>query len=553
MKIAPFALAWIIASSAFSQDAAKLAQVRGVVRETGTNRGLSDVEINITLAQPSADGLRMGFKEITKIVTDARGEFRFQPEEEGTYFIKATKEGYAPQSENGAPEFGDTVQVSALGKGGADEKVITLGRSGSVTGRLVNWDSGEPITNRAVTVAPFFYLNGRPVRGTQAPEIKTDRDGQFTSKALTPGKYVIVIDPQNVKGSKRFEANPAEEDSKRIDEEYPLSFWPGGGDMENAVPLTVVSGGSVDAGTIRLRQEPFYRVHVTVSKTNCNPNEKVSVLTRSTGDQMSGVGGGETSCGADFVMKAYPRGSYVIILSQGKAGDRTLSWQSFEVVDKNLDLQATLGHGVDVEGTIVAAEGAGKIRFDELVLYPLSPGGISFGDEPGSAPDAQGKFRLINHVPLGKLYLNLLNHPRYYIKEIHYNGTIFPDGPLPWNAFAPVQTLEIVVDDQPATITGVVQDGDHSMDQPYVVLTPWPLAPMDMFMFRNAVTGDRDGNFRSRQLAPGEYRAVAVAQSDADLLNAPGVLLRLAGAAEKIQLERGAVVNLSLKRVDPSH
>jgi hypothetical protein len=264
---------------------------------------------------------------------------------------------------------------------------------------------------------------------------------------------------------------------------------------------------------------------------------------------------GESACGNDFLLRNYQPGSYALLLLQGKGPSRTRAVLRFDVTDKNLDLSAMLGRGLDIGGRLIAADGAGPIPLGKLQVRAIPLESTAFADEQGPiAADAQGRFQILNHVPLGRIVVSLvsLTGANYYIKEVRYNGIAAPNNLVSLNPYSSAQSLEIVVDDQPATLAGVVRDGDRAADQPYVLLTPWPLPAELNYTPPKTVTGDADGKFQFAGLAPGEYRVVAVSLADRDKLDEPGVLQRLAARSDKLDVGRGTSQTLSLKLLDPS-
>ncbi len=52
-----------------------------------------------------------------------------------------------------------------------------------------------------------------------------------------------------------------------------------------------------------------------------------------------------------------------------------------EVIDKNLDVLVPLARGVDINGRIVVAEGAGRPRLEKLKIQMAVVGDIQFADE----------------------------------------------------------------------------------------------------------------------------------------------------------------------------
>jgi hypothetical protein len=227
---------------------------------------------------------------------------------------------------------------------------------------------------------------------------------------------------------------------------------------------------------------------------------------------------------------------------------------TFDIVNKDVKLTASLARVSNIEGRLVAADGAGKIPFEKLRIMavpasatgPLLAGPVTV--------DPEGRFQLMGRSPFEKFLIWMIapDGTRDYVKEIRFNGRIVTD-PIALDGSSGTQSLEVVVDDQPATITGVVSDGDHSVSKPYVLLIRWPMPAELAYARPQGAAGDDGGQFRFTDLVPGEYRAIAVSQSNRDMLDEPGVLQRFLSSAETITLSRGGVQAITLKLVDPSH
>ena len=110
--------------------------------------------------------------------------------------------------------------------------------------------------------------------------------------------------------------------------------------------------------------------------------------------------------------------------------------------------------------------------------------------------------------------------------------------------------MQIIIDDKPAAINGVVADGENRVSEPYIVLSAWPRPADYLYVPPKNATGGRDGRFQFAGLAPGDYRIFAVSQTDRDKLDEPGVLDRLLAAAEKISLDPRGSQNVTLKLTD---
>lgn len=91
------------------------------------------------------------------------------------------------------------------------------------------------------------------------------------------------------------------------------------------------------------------------------------------------------------------------------------------------------------------------------------------------------------------------------------------------------------------------------MNKPYVVLAKWPYSVENLAQSVKDANGDEAGNFRFADLAPGDYRLIAVPQESKAKLDEPGVLERLFVGAAKLSLDRGDRENVTLKPSDPAH
>jgi len=300
-------------------------------------------------------------------------------------------------------------------------------------------------------------------------------------------------------------------------------------------------------GQLTVKKVPVYRVRVSLQ---CTPGAVAGVDVK--GPRL-GTTIGSVPCGKDFLMRGFAPGAYrleVATLNRGRA-DREKGSLPFDVVDKNIELFVPVTRGVDIDGKVVLAEGAGKPELAkvQLRLSPLS--WVSFLGDEQNPIDAQGKFRIVNTaIRDQQLYVTGLRAP-HYVKEVRYNGHRISNNIVQMDAGAPSHPLEIVVDDKPATVVGAVTDRDKPVSQPTVVLARWPLNTSDVFSSVVMATGDENGKYNLTGLAPGDYRVFAVASEVKGKLDEPGVMERLLSTAEKLSLTERAVQNVALKAATP--
>lgn len=136
---------------------------------------------------------------------------------------------------------------------------------------------------------------------------------------------------------------------------------------------------------------------------------------------------------------------------------------------------------------------------------------------------------------------------KYYVKEIQVDGRAAPDGV---GRLYQGSQIEIVIDDQPAAITGSVSDGDKPFSEPLIFAAKWPSLAVATL---GPVIGDNSGQFHITGLDPGEYHALAVPSTplpDGQQIGS-GMLGKLWSDAERVTVERGGSKAVALKLSDP--
>ena len=471
--------------------------------------------------------------------TDPKGEFAFHPARSGEYYVEVNKEGYFAETFDGPAadpieSIGDSVSLDQDHP--SQERRLTLIRLGELRGRVID-EQGEPLANLHVGLSP----------GTST-QVVTDQDGYFTATKLRPGVYLVRIGPQSRSPEilRRF----SEEDLKLVDYDLETSFWPGGGDLRAASPLTVSSGASLSVGTITARRTAYYRAHLSVRPSDCEPDENRQLTIR-TGDAPGLGPTRQVPCSREFLVRNLPPGLHSFVLSTDDRPGKEKYWAvaSAEVTDHNLEVTMTMTPGADITGRLVAAQGAALPGKTTVVVAPVLRG---WGFVT-SVSDQGGTFQ-IRSLPgdPSRVSANDMGD-KFYVKELRYNGLA-----LTGSVFTPVAgpaTLEIVIDDKAATITGSVTERGKLIGPIMIEAVKWPLPPdsssMSMLLGTSTITpADDQGRFQIRGLAPGEYRVFGVTE-DIALRLKPDSLIRLLNRGEKVTLEPGSSQSISLKIVEP--
>jgi hypothetical protein len=538
-----FALAAVQASA----QSDPVIEIHGVVTELGLGPGLAGAEV--TLYEFAGENRER--KAYATTVTDPRGEFRFHPERFDGYWVEVKKQAYfatipvagvsglltakAPSAETGT-----LVTVSAAHP--SQEVRLALMRPGELTGTVID-ENDKPLPGKLVEIT----LAGLPILARALA--RTGPDGAFTIKMLMPGEYVVKVSSPSSSGLKsppKF----TEDDLKVLDEDLETVYWPDALDERSATPVRVNPGATASLGTIRMRKTPSYRARV--SMTGCKPDDLPHLIVASAAESQGLLASVEAvpallafspqvaSC-EDVLVTGLKPGSYAFRLHSG------LGWAAaqVEVASKNLEVSLALSAGMDISGRIVAGEGVTLPALDKIRIT-LNPAEGSAIGAKASPPDDKGAFLVKNVMgPSHRVRVDGLGD-KYYVKEIRLDGHTAHDGLV---RLYQGSQLEVVLDDQPAAITGSVTEGDKPFSQPLVFAAKWP----SLETTAHPVTGDNDGKFQIAGLEPGEYRIVAVqsaALPDGQQISAR-MLTKLWSSAEKVTLDRGGSQSVALKLSDP--
>ena len=519
-------------------------EIRGVVLEPGSNVAVPDAEVLLFVQEAGSINVNGGWKTepYSKGKTDSTGSFSFSLDKPGPYRVEAKKTGYSAPGTSGAANF---VELTLTAAKPVAEARLYLVHPGEITGRVVDEENREPLPNLRLRVVRASVTGGLYPDG---PSATTDGDGHFAATSLEPGEYAVEILPQTAP-EKRILTQFTEKDTQTVERDYENTYWPGGHGMDMAMPVTLTSGATVDVGVLRVRKVPYYRVHVRVQGPSCEDGDTMYVR-----ETFRTSLGGSTihpltspPCGKNLLVIGFAPGTYHFIISiTGRTGEsRGRAIVPFSILDKNIEISAPITPGVDVDGVLLAAEGA-KLPDLTKATIRLRAVDLVGGNMPVSpAPD--GTFR-IEHVQLDDQMVLISGlGPGNYVKEIRYNGVKVAADVVTLESGDATRTLTIVIDDKPGVIMGTVVSGDKPVSQAYVMARKWPFnfsSPMGMAGGR----GDDAGRFRIGGLAPGEYRVIALRSLDPSTSNA--AVERALSAAKKIEVGPNGVQNVTLEVTD---
>jgi hypothetical protein len=257
---------------------------------------------------------------------------------------------------------------------------------------------------------------------------------------------------------------------------------------------------------------------------------------------------GQVPCNREVLISGIQEGRYRLeawVLNR-RQPERERASQTIDLINRNLFVRLALERGADVGGKLVFPSNITSLPTGlHLFVRPVG-GALIAGDTPPSI-DSKDEFRLINldFSPQEITLQGLTNG--FYIKGMIYNGDSLSDGVLRLNPNAANHSLEIVIGDKPAVITGRVTDRDGAVGKPHVVLVKWPPNSQNMHFSARKIDGDENGSFRFDGLTPGEYRLFSIRPTAQARLNEPNVIEQLVQKARELEAKEDSLLNTNIE------
>lgn len=470
-----------------------LATVQGVVTNSVTHAGISDVAVTLWTQQ----AVRYS------ATTDGSGGWQIIGVKPGRYYWRYEKGGFVEPPHEGP--LG--VAPLPVGAGGNPIQLnATLDPLATLRGRVLN-PEGEPAAGIEVGINSFV-------------SVKTDTEGQFVLTGVRPGSYTLFAKPQPDKTNER---------TKIVETYYPSIM-----DRAQAASIVVHGGDDLPGFEIRLRTSPVYRIRgVVLDETGKQlADATVKLLSKSNEHVLSGqmtfagsvryyfgseglepeVASVVSAADGTFEFPSVAPGEWQVRAeSEPKRDSRqslSLNWSNAvptAVTDHDLnDVQVRFPPTFTVEaiadwGDQPPPESLHRRFATALLLIPVDAAGTTVPHFPNGNDElfrfenvAEGRYRI---VPLGGLV------PGYYPAAVLVEGRDVLGQPVELSPGTP--PLHIVYKPNAGTIRGTIENGEGAT----VLL--WPQSDPTLTLVR-AVQAGAGGAFEFGSLAPDTYFVLAI-------------------------------------------
>jgi protocatechuate 3,4-dioxygenase beta subunit len=523
-----------------AQDADKLASVEGMVNHALSGEPM--VRAHVVLRGNSA-----GTQRLYGTQTTAEGKFSLTGVAAGNYVLTVDKTGFVMP-----PGADFRVSVVLKEKDKKDGIKLKLLPTGAITGSVTDAD-GQPVEGASVTA-----------EGRTGEVATSDETGHFRLGGLSPGKYRVraalrtgLSLPPEIRTDGTQEAH------------YATTYYPGVLSAREAARVEVRPDGESPGADIRLQKIPWVRVSGRILGL-APGSERVMVMAR---QDPAGMRGGQ-----DFV-QAHADGSFDMWrLDAGKYRLRAL-WstpanQNFQTVEEEVNVAGANVENIELR-MVPDSDIPGRIEFDDdaakQLLQPPAQGsaqqsaqvpanrqpsgrpmltlretGTGIGPGGPIAIDETGAFQ-IRKLPAGRYRLVFSGTP-LYVKSMRLGSANVDGAVLELRNGSGGADLSILASSAVGSLSGTVADDNGSVAGTRIFLKGE--GADDMFSRRYASTGP-DGKYQFANLPPGNYKVLAVAESDADTLTNPGALDDYADLMETVAIHPGDKAEKDLKRRTP--
>jgi hypothetical protein len=527
-----------IALAAIAQPVPPAAQSKFVIGGTATDsvRGNPVPGIEMSLYQ------RQSLLQTT--TTDSSGHFEFTGFGPGKYGLSAHGPGYQVQEYEQHWRFNTGIVVGSGIESG--NLVFRLKPESSISGTVTD-EFNEPVRSGEV----YLFFSGISA-GEVLPRHKSkiSDSGTYYFEPLTEGNYYLVVAAHPWYARQEADSDqPTTVDNRReeprdgrassfgehrhspLDVAFPTTYYVNARDSGQATMIALKPGenanldfhlSAVPALRLRVRGVPAVENATGPLKLS----EQIFGVSRLVTTKYVGNEGGE--------LTGLAPGHYV--LEYPAQGSNQAEQQP---IDLEADMEVGPGEGSrltsKVMGTVeLGAEGLCvrcKVRLVHLPSYQL------YDAQSGSKG-----FQIERPVRPGRYHVLVMMQEGYCTKEITAVGARVVGTDVEIPAGADVR-LTIFMTKDFGTITGLaIRDGKPASAAAIDLV---PDNPMDNFVRFRADQSDSDGSFELREIVPGSYTVIAVAEGWNLDEQSPDALKRYLGGGVKVQVRAGD--NLQVK------
>ncbi len=492
--------------------------------------------------------------EISKsVTTGADGRFSFTGLTRGKYSLMAAARGYSLQYFEHHDPFATAIAVGP--DLDSDHLVFRLQPDASVEGDVTDGNN-EPIQNAMVRLFQTTTEGGHQ-KTLPINQVQTDDQGHYRMGHLAPGTYYVAVSarpwyaqnfsPAKPSGDSDADARAAR-DAAALDVTYPLTFYPGTSDSADATPLQLTPGEKTTADvTLHAIPSLHLRIH-TGSTENAVLGRMVfpSVFQRIFEGYLDSVFNAPDSWVAPGVIEisGLAPGHYIVEMppSTGvndKSGGRP--WYREIDLAGDMDINAADGPSFATVGGSIFFQDTSRVPGHASVRLSNPDTGETFRSDIG----ARGEFDFAaDDLRPGRYLIALEGASGFFLQKLSATGAKVIGRSIEIGSTGRVR-ISGIASRGAAQVDGTALHQGDPFPGAMIVLVPQDAANNAPLFRRDQ--SDSDGSFTLRDVVPGEYTLIALANGwDLEWAN-PAVLQPYLKQGERIQVPANGRLQINVQ------
>jgi protocatechuate 3,4-dioxygenase beta subunit len=453
-------------------------------------------------------------RTIAAVESDNEGHFAFDRLEPAKYQLTVSKRGYRTAFYDEHDEFNTAIVTGADQDTGSI--VFKLSPGATLRG-VITADGGDPVENARVMLFRKPGSHRPDERVTQIDTEITDDTGSYEFSNLAAGDYFVAVSadpwyamhdsPRSPK-LQRQAAATADEGKRALDVTYPVTFFDSTTDEAAATTISLASGAH-DEADINLHAVPALRLTVETPPKQNGGIARAELRQTVFGTVVSAQSGGFLYGNSDqtgtMEFGGVAPGHYQ--LAQGdppRVAD-------FDAATSQLVDPAMGTPTESVSGTIRMAQGmaADGMAVPEELSLELEPMDPNRRQDPIQAAAVRGGFTF-STVPPGKYLLSVSGGARAVsVASITVGGRTHAGGAVTVQNGA--LALVVTISEGGTRLQGFAKSEGKGAAGAMIVLVPKDLSAYPSLVRRDQ--SDSDGSFALRDVVPGAYTIIALADA----------------------------------------
>jgi hypothetical protein len=509
-------------------------------------------------------------------ISDADGRYSFAELPAGRYTLHVIKAGFVSIQYGQIRPFEPGRPVDLADRQHLERVDFVLPRGGVITGRVLD-EFGDPVAEATVQVLRYQYMSGERQLTPAGRGDQTNDLGQFRIFGLSPGDYIVsatVRSEMMGMGAISAEAGarmtvmtgmlvPGSDDAERTG--YAPTYFPGTTSPAEAQRVRVAVAQETSGIEFSLIETQLSRISGIALRADGRPMT-AGFVTLVPGDRgrmmMAGGRSGQIQGDGSFTIAGVPPGEYVLqarAMPEMEGGGRGQMVMRFgpDGPEMEMALLPLTVTGADVSGlTLMATRGAdvnGRVVFEGALPSPAElervrvnagpgtpAGGMMFMGPGGAASVKEdGTFELRNLI--GPRLIRVAAPAGWILKAVYYGGRDIVDTPFEFLEGDDGGTLDVVLTNRAAEVSGTVGDGRGGLAEDSTVLLFADDPDRWGFQSRFVRTArpDQAGRYTVPALPAATYVAVALGYVERGQWNDPEFLEQVRPLGTRVTLGEG--------------